>query len=170
MDHVFKQHAAAAPPLSDMNEAPVQLVEAAAVGQQTDHWEPTGNHRSGVPEGAQLERRTVRLADIYVPPAQSVQASAPGAWWDEVMFGFHGKHRNDDPFYHRKMEAQLREDPSALPPIVLVETEDGRLEIEDGWHRSSIARHVGIEQLQACIYTLELRAEYAAHERASIDI
>jgi hypothetical protein len=145
------------PRLSD-GAAP-ERIAASELSRLIDHWEPTGNHRAGIPAQAELERRRIDLAMIYCPPAQREQWSQGGDWWDPVSLQFHGSYRNDDPHYHRKLEAQLRKDPSALPPIVLVETSPGRYEIEDGWHRCSIARHVGVRELDACIYTLDLQQE-----------
>jgi hypothetical protein len=43
-----------------------------------------------------------------------------------------------------------------------VETKPGHYEICDGWHRSSIARHLGITHLKAGVYTLELQERWRA--------
>lgn len=147
------------------------LALAADIASSVRHWQPDApdQHKPGlgVPADAYLEMQDARLADIFCAPAQSVQRSASGEWWDSVMFGFHGKHRDDNPHYHRQMQAQLETDPSKLPALVLAETDAG-LEIIDGWHRASIARHVGIERLPAYVYTRELQARWETGHRPQL--
>lgn len=139
------------------------VVQARDLARDIQHWQPgDGLHKSlSIPEQADLEvHEAFDLSRITCAPAQREQYSKGGAWWDSVMFGFHGEHRNGDPRYHRKMEQQLKKDPSKLPPIMLMETEPGSYEIVDGWHRASIARSAGLTHLTAGVYTMQLQAQY----------
>lgn len=133
-------------------------VSASEAAGDIKHWQPYVTRSGvGIPPDAIVERQMLALDDITLNEHQAENASRSGAWWHKVHGNYDpsGAHRN-----YKALERQLSKDPSQLPPIFLIETAPGVLEIEDGLHRVSIAKHLGITHLDACVYSLELQAQH----------
>lgn len=70
---------------------------------------------------------------------------------------------------YRQLERALRESWQAVRPLVLVRDEDGDLLLEDGRHRLSISRHLGLTHLPAYVHDAALEIEQGQPKLSSLD-
>jgi hypothetical protein len=88
-------------------------------------------------EGTMYELEMINLSDIEIDPNSPDDYIKSGKDWD----GYRGLN-------YQNLEEQITNS-ADVPPLVLKKLDSGKYKVMDGYHRSSIARHLGIEQFPA---------------------
>lgn len=120
-----------------------------------------------IPDDAVLTLQVVPLSAIRGAGVQP-NSQWSGEDWDFEWAVDNGYEEHEADDYYRELERATREG-GDVPPLVLVAQGDGTYESEDGWHRASIARHLGLTEFPAYVYDPRARqSNYGPNGAANV--